>query len=203
MQCSIGCGGQACKYDNPSYWSDDQQAIKGLYSSWYAYLFYLSSCDSMAIVFHVNYFSKITSYFLLTSHVAVVGLTSVDYFLIYSPLTFFSCCFRVTDHLLAMSRPSTAIIEKYNIIDQFRRYRKVFQQLPGKEQTATEEMRIIKCSCLCLCVCVFVSRNGIKTVINLQIPGEHANCGNPLEPESGFSYRPEVFMEKNSMYFTQ
>ncbi|XP_045911495.1 protein tyrosine phosphatase domain-containing protein 1 [Micropterus dolomieu] len=103
MQCSIGCGGQACKYDNPSYWSDDQQAIKGLYSSW------------------------------------------------------------VTDHLLAMSRPSTEIIEKYNIIDQFR-------------------------------------RNDIKTVINLQIPGEHASCGNPLEPQSGFSYRPEVFME-NNIYF--
>uniref|UniRef100_A0A3P8TB58 Protein tyrosine phosphatase domain-containing protein 1 n=1 Tax=Amphiprion percula TaxID=161767 RepID=A0A3P8TB58_AMPPE len=103
MQCSIGCGGQACKYDNPSYWTDDQQAIKGLYSSW------------------------------------------------------------VTDHLLAMSRPSTDIIEKYNIIDQFR-------------------------------------RSGIRTVINLQIPGEHASCGSPLEPESGFSYRPEVFME-NNIYF--
>ncbi|XP_026223393.1 protein tyrosine phosphatase domain-containing protein 1, partial [Anabas testudineus] len=103
MQCSIGCGGQDCKYDNPSYWRDDQQAIKGLYSSW------------------------------------------------------------VTDHLLAMSRPSSELIEKYNIIDQFR-------------------------------------RNGIKTVINLQTPGEHANCGNPLEPESGFSYRPEVFME-NNIYF--
>nr|XP_019951506.1 PREDICTED: protein tyrosine phosphatase domain-containing protein 1-like [Paralichthys olivaceus] len=103
MQCSIGCGGQACKYDNPSYWSDDQQAIKGLYSSW------------------------------------------------------------VTDHLLAMSRPSTEIIQKYDIINQFR-------------------------------------RNSIKTVINLQIPGEHASCGNPLEPESGFSYRPEVFME-NNIYF--
>ncbi|XP_078110005.1 protein tyrosine phosphatase domain-containing protein 1 [Sander vitreus] len=103
MQCSIGCGGQACKYDNPSYWSDNQQAIKGLYSSW------------------------------------------------------------VSDYFLAMSRPSTEIIEKYNIIDQFK-------------------------------------RNGIKTVINLQIPGEHASCGNPLEPESGFSYRPEVFME-NNIYF--
>uniref|UniRef100_A0A3Q3XHB9 Protein tyrosine phosphatase domain-containing protein 1 n=1 Tax=Mola mola TaxID=94237 RepID=A0A3Q3XHB9_MOLML len=103
IQCSIGCGGQACKYDNPSHWSDDQQAIKGLYSSW------------------------------------------------------------VTDNLLAMSRPSTEIIEKCNIIDQFR-------------------------------------RNGIKTVINLQIPGEHASCGNTLEPESGFSYCPEVFME-NNIYF--
>ncbi|XP_077459792.1 protein tyrosine phosphatase domain-containing protein 1 [Stigmatopora argus] len=103
MQCSIGCGGQSCKYDNPNYWRDDQQAIKGLYSSW------------------------------------------------------------VTDHLLAMSRPSTEIIEKYNIIEQFR-------------------------------------RNGIKTVINLQIPGEHASCGSPLEPQSGFSYKPEVFME-NNIYF--
>ncbi|XP_071780691.2 protein tyrosine phosphatase domain-containing protein 1 [Centroberyx gerrardi] len=103
MQCSMGCGGEACKYDNPSYWSDEKQAVKGLYSSW------------------------------------------------------------VTDHLLAMSRPSTEIIEKYNIIDQFK-------------------------------------RSGIKTVINLQKPGEHASCGNPLEPESGFSYRPDVFME-NDIYF--
>ncbi|XP_029995126.1 protein tyrosine phosphatase domain-containing protein 1 [Sphaeramia orbicularis] len=103
LQCSIGCGGQACKYDDPNHWSDQDQAIKGLYSSW------------------------------------------------------------VTDNLLATSRPSTEIIEKYNIIDQFR-------------------------------------RNGIKTVINLQTPGEHASCGNPLEPESGFSYRPEVFME-NNIYF--
>ncbi|KAM6925373.1 protein tyrosine phosphatase domain-containing protein 1 [Xenentodon cancila] len=103
MQCSIGCGGQACKYDNPNYWKEDQQAIKGLYSSW------------------------------------------------------------ITDHLLAMSRPSTEIIKKYCIIDQFK-------------------------------------RNGIKTVINLQIPGEHASCGNPLETESGFSYLPEVFME-NNIYF--
>ncbi|XP_013880929.1 protein tyrosine phosphatase domain-containing protein 1 [Austrofundulus limnaeus] len=103
MQCSYGCGGEACKFDNPCYWSEDQQAIKGLYSSW------------------------------------------------------------VTDHLLAMSRPSTEIIEKYDIINQFK-------------------------------------RNGIKTVINLQVPGEHAFCGKPLEPESGFSYHPEVFM-KNSIYF--
>uniref|UniRef100_A0A3Q2CYJ0 Protein tyrosine phosphatase domain-containing protein 1 n=1 Tax=Cyprinodon variegatus TaxID=28743 RepID=A0A3Q2CYJ0_CYPVA len=103
MQCSIGCGGEDCKYDNPNYWSEDQQAIKGLYSSW------------------------------------------------------------VTENLLAMSRPSTEIIQKYNIISQF-------------------------------------LRNGIKTVINLQLPGEHASCGKPLEPESGFSYRPEAFME-NNIYF--
>ncbi|XP_034067084.1 protein tyrosine phosphatase domain-containing protein 1 isoform X1 [Gymnodraco acuticeps] len=141
MQCSIGCRGPACKYDNPNYWSDNQQAITGLYSSW------------------------------------------------------------ITDHLLAMSRPSTEIIKKYHIIDQFRRYRQFcFQQLPDYEHTAPEETIIMHFSCLCLCVCVCVSRDGIKTVINLQIPGEHASCGNPLEPESGFSYRPEVFME-NNIYF--
>jgi len=40
-----------------------------------------------------------------------------------------------------------------------------------------------------------VHRCGLKTVINLQRPGEHASCGNPLEQESGFTYRPEIFME--------
>ncbi|MEQ2185728.1 hypothetical protein GOODEAATRI_021242, partial [Goodea atripinnis] len=75
--CSMACGGKACKYENPSRWSDEEQAIKGLYSSW---------------------------------------------------------C-------------------------------------------------------------------GLKTVINLQRPGEHASCGYPLEQESGFTYRPEIFMEAGSVLF--
>ncbi|XP_047439762.1 protein tyrosine phosphatase domain-containing protein 1 isoform X2 [Mugil cephalus] len=104
MQCSMACGGKACKYENPSRWSDEEQAIKGLYSSW------------------------------------------------------------ITDNLLAMARPSTEIIEKYNIIEQF-----------------------LRC--------------GLKTVINLQRPGEHASCGNPLEQESGFTYRPETFMEAGIYYY--
>ncbi|XP_029358994.1 protein tyrosine phosphatase domain-containing protein 1 isoform X2 [Echeneis naucrates] len=104
MQCSMACGGKACKYENPSRWSDEEQAIKGLYSSW------------------------------------------------------------ITDNLLAMARPSTEIIEKYNIIEQFQRC-------------------------------------GLKTVINLQRPGEHASCGNTLEQESGFTYRPETFMEAGIYYY--
>uniref|UniRef100_A0A3Q2NQC4 Protein tyrosine phosphatase domain-containing protein 1 n=1 Tax=Fundulus heteroclitus TaxID=8078 RepID=A0A3Q2NQC4_FUNHE len=104
MQCSMACGGKACKYENPSRWSDEEQAIKGLYSSW------------------------------------------------------------ITDHLLAMARPSSDIIEKYNIIQQFQRC-------------------------------------GLKTVINLQRPGEHASCGYPLEQESGFTYRPETFMEAGIYYY--
>ncbi|KAM9364079.1 protein tyrosine phosphatase domain-containing protein 1 [Pholidichthys leucotaenia] len=104
MQCSMACGGKACKYENPSRWSDKEQAIKGLFSSW------------------------------------------------------------ITDNLLAMARPSTEIIEKYNIIEQFQRC-------------------------------------GLKTVINLQRPGEHASCGNPLEQESGFTYRPETFMEAGIYYY--
>lgn len=47
---------------------------------------------------------------------------------------------------------------------------------------------------------VFVFRSGLKTVINLQRPGEHASCGNSLEQESGFTYRPETFMEAGSEY---
>ncbi|RVE72422.1 hypothetical protein OJAV_G00042330 [Oryzias javanicus] len=104
MQCSMACGGKACKYENPSRWRDEEQAIKGLYSSW------------------------------------------------------------ITDNLLAMARPSTEIIEKYGIIEQFQRC-------------------------------------GLKTVINLQRPGEHASCGNPLEPESGFTYRPETFMQAGVYYY--
>lgn len=104
MQCSMACGGRACKYENPSRWSDKEQAVKGLYSSW------------------------------------------------------------ITDHLLAMARPSTEIVEKFNIIEQFH-------------------------------VC------GLKTVINLQRPGEHASCGSTLEPESGFTYRPELFMEAGIYFY--
>ncbi|KAJ7994403.1 hypothetical protein DPEC_G00248920 [Dallia pectoralis] len=104
MQCSMACGGRGCKYENPARWRDDEQAIKGLYSSW------------------------------------------------------------ISDNLLAMARPSTEIIEKYNIIEQFQRY-------------------------------------GICTVINLQHPGEHASCGNPLEQDSGFTYRPEIFMEAGIYFY--
>ncbi|XP_062979454.1 protein tyrosine phosphatase domain-containing protein 1 [Elgaria multicarinata webbii] len=104
MQCSMACGGRACKYENPTRWTDQEQAVKGLYSSW------------------------------------------------------------ITDNVLAMSRPSTELIEKYNIIEQFQRC-------------------------------------GIKTVINLQRPGEHASCGNPLEQESGFTYLPEAFMEAGIYFY--
>nr|XP_029511890.1 protein tyrosine phosphatase domain-containing protein 1-like [Oncorhynchus nerka] len=77
-------------------------------------------------------------------------------------LCLFLC--RITDNLLAMARPSTEILEKYNIIEQF-------------------------------------TRCGLRTVINLQRPGEHASCGNPLEHDSGFTYRPEVFMEAGIYFY--
>uniref|UniRef100_A0A3Q3NMN3 Protein tyrosine phosphatase domain-containing protein 1 n=1 Tax=Mastacembelus armatus TaxID=205130 RepID=A0A3Q3NMN3_9TELE len=76
----------------------------------------------------------------------------------------FGCLFWITDNLLAMARPSTEIIEKYNVIEQFQRC-------------------------------------GLKTVINLQRPGEHASCGFPLEQQSGFTYRPETFMEADIYYY--
>ncbi|XP_073734320.1 protein tyrosine phosphatase domain-containing protein 1 isoform X2 [Callorhinus ursinus] len=104
MACSMACGGRACKYENPARWSEQEQAIKGVYSSW------------------------------------------------------------VTENILAMARPSTELLEKYRLIEQFQSH-------------------------------------GIKTVINLQRPGEHASCGNPLEQESGFTYLPEAFMEAGIYFY--
>ncbi|ELV10950.1 Protein tyrosine phosphatase domain-containing protein 1 [Tupaia chinensis] len=59
MACSMACGGRACKYENPARWSEQEQAIKGVYSSW------------------------------------------------------------ITDNILAMARPSSELLEKYRIIEQF------------------------------------------------------------------------------------
>ncbi|KAM5227236.1 protein tyrosine phosphatase domain-containing protein 1 isoform 1-T1 [Ctenodactylus gundi] len=104
VACSMACGGRACKYENPARWREQEQAIKGVYSSW------------------------------------------------------------VTDSILAMARPSSELLEKYHIIEQFLGY-------------------------------------GIKTIINLQRPGEHASCGNSLEQESGFTYLPEAFMEAGIYFY--
>ncbi|XP_071564050.1 uncharacterized protein [Temnothorax nylanderi] len=68
----------------------------------------------------------------------------------------------VTDDVLAMARPNTAMIIKKDIIAQFQGW-------------------------------------SIKTIINLQTPGEHASCGGQLE-ESGFTYDPNIFM-KNGIYY--
>ncbi|KAG7523350.1 tyrosine phosphatase domain-containing protein 1-like [Solea senegalensis] len=69
----------------------------------------------------------------------------------------------LTDDIIAMARPSTALIEKHNIIEQFRRL-------------------------------------NIRSIINMQLPGDHAHCGPPLDPGSGFTYSPQIFMD-NDIYF--
>ncbi|XP_074489342.1 protein tyrosine phosphatase domain-containing protein 1 [Sebastes fasciatus] len=43
-------------------------------------------------------------------------------------------------------------------------------------------------------------RLNIKSIINMQLPGEHAHCGPPLDPGSGFTYSPQIFMD-NDIYF--
>lgn len=45
-------------------------------------------------------------------------------------------------------------------------------------------------------------RNGIKSIINLQHPDEHASCGYGLQ-ESGFSYEPEDFMQAESKGYSK
>ena len=44
------------------------------------------------------------------------------------------------------------------------------------------------------------SRLGVKTVINLQEPGEHAHCGAGNGP-GGFSYDPQRLMASKSELF--
>ena len=51
-------------------------------------------------------------------------------------------------------------------------------------------------SCILL---IFIFRNDIRSVLNLQKPGEHAECGEGLE-KAGFSYDPQIFMENNSKF---
>ncbi|GAA6228995.1 protein tyrosine phosphatase domain-containing protein 1-like isoform X7 [Lates japonicus] len=43
-------------------------------------------------------------------------------------------------------------------------------------------------------------RMNIRSIINMQLPGEHAHCGPPLDPDSGFTYSPQIFMD-NDIYF--
>ncbi|XP_023322024.1 protein tyrosine phosphatase domain-containing protein 1 isoform X3 [Eurytemora carolleeae] len=43
-------------------------------------------------------------------------------------------------------------------------------------------------------------QTGIKSVVNLQMPGEHASCGPKLEP-SGFTYDPNELMKRKIFYY--
>ncbi|KAM8892312.1 protein tyrosine phosphatase domain-containing protein 1 isoform 2-T2 [Spinachia spinachia] len=103
LLCLLACGGVDCRYEGPECWKSNQQAIRGLFSSW------------------------------------------------------------VTDDIIAMARPASHLIDKYNIIEQFQRL-------------------------------------NIRSIINMQLPGEHAHCGPPLDPGSGFTYSPQIFMD-NDIYF--
>lgn len=42
------------------------------------------------------------------------------------------------------------------------------------------------------------SRLNVRSIINMQLPGEHAHCGPPLVPGSGFTYSPQIFMDNDS-----
>ena len=68
----------------------------------------------------------------------------------------------VTEDVIAMARPNGQLIQKGQLIEQFKSM-------------------------------------GIKSVINLQTPGEHASCGPKLD-KSGFSYDPNDFM-RNDIFF--
>jgi len=70
----------------------------------------------------------------------------------------------ITDQIIAIARPNTINILKYDMIGQFK-------------------------SC------------GIKTIINLQKPGEHPYCGHGLVEGAGFSYDPQLFMDNGIFHY--
>ena len=43
------------------------------------------------------------------------------------------------------------------------------------------------------------SRHRVRSIVNLQQPGEHASCGPRLE-QSGFTYDPNLFMKHKELY---
>ena len=81
-----------------------------------------------------------------------------------------------------MARPNSEIIQRKNIITQFNK--------------SVKNISIVILLFL-ITSFSFEWRLGIKSIINLQMPGEHSHCGPPLEP-SGFSYLPDIFMENQS-----
>jgi protein tyrosine phosphatase domain-containing protein 1 len=47
---------------------------------------------------------------------------------------------------------------------------------------------------------VFLDQN-IKAIFNLQMPHEHASCGDGLDPSSAFSYVPEDWMDNGISFY--
>ena len=41
----------------------------------------------------------------------------------------------------------------------------------------------------------------IRSIINLQTPGEHASCGPNLQQANGFTYDPNEFMSQDIFYY--
>ena len=105
----------------------------------------------------------------------------------------------ITDEILAMSRPNTESIVKFNLIDAFKR--SVCFTLFSSPRYSLGQFYFILLLLLSLSPSVIqiISVN-IKSIINLQEPGEHAHCGNGLH-SSGFSYDPQVFMRENIYFY--
>lgn len=87
----------------------------------------------------------------------------------------------VADCALAMMRPSSRLMSKYKIAEQFHKY-----------------VRNPRLKCHQKLTTVNFCRLNITAVFNLTLPGEHPYCGDGLGP-SGFPYDPEKdLMAENS-----
>lgn len=80
----------------------------------------------------------------------------------------------ITDHIIATQRPSSRLIKEHNIIQQFKEY------VINKDE-----------------ILIVLSKQ-VNAIINLQLAGEHPECGDGLAKADGFSYLPEEFMDHGS-----
>lgn len=111
----------------------------------------------------------------------------------------------MTDDIIAMARPSNDLMEKYNIIEQFKRY--LFINCPAVMYSCMSDLHIKRVeenitfeieAVVVPLIFLISSRLNIRSVINMQIPGEHAHCGPPQDPECGFTYSPQILMDNDS-----
>ena len=87
----------------------------------------------------------------------------------------------ITENILAMARPNTPQIEVKNL-----------------NTLKASAISHVSCFQTFDLIRQFKSQ-GIKSVVNLQIPGEHASCGPKLRP-SGFTYDPHEDLMKHNIY---
>ena len=136
--CLLVCGGVDCRYEGPACWRANQQAIRGLFSSWWGNRLGTLSHPEWIIIQN-GWLSILDDYPFWYKWSKALGernswwesswRDSVFHIVLNCGIPVFlnlfnypTCSFpRVTDDIVAMARPSSNLVEKFNIVEQFHR----------------------------------------------------------------------------------